>query len=117
MIAGSEGVSSRAPPARFTCKRHVFRLGARPLRCVGNAGSSTALAQAHELTLAGLKDGPIEAPRVELELAERLAVELDAPLVDHPAPVTRGLAEVALEQLGQEQDAVDLDLGQVVRRF
>src|SRR5262245_22231215 len=117
MIAGSGRVSSRRPAARFTCKSRYFGDCRTPLASATGDGSGIALAKSHELPLAGLQHGSVEAAGVELELADRLAVETDASLADHPPPVARRLAEPALEQLGQIHDPLDLDLGQLVRRL
>jgi hypothetical protein len=50
-----------------------------------------------ELPLSGLNHRAGEPICRQLELAHRLAVDLDAPLLDHAPPVTVGLAELILQ--------------------
>src|SRR5436190_14750237 len=78
--------------------REVSSLG----REVSSAGDP------HELTLSGLDQGALEALRRQLDLADRLTVDLDATLLDHAPPVTIRLPELVAKQLRQvDVTAVD----------
>src|SRR3954470_20756741 len=54
----------------------------------------------------GLEDASLGLRELEIVTVDRPAVDLDAALVDHPAPVAGGVAQL----LGQECRQVDLGL-------
>src|SRR5436190_15697819 len=73
-------------------------------------GRVSSAGNAHELTLSGLDERASKALRRQLDLADGLTVDFDAPLLDHAPPVAVRLPELVAQQLRQ------VDLAAVDRR-
>src|SRR5262249_53145958 len=71
----------------------------------------------HELALSGLDQGTPEALGRQLDLADRLTIDLDAALLDDAPPVAVRLPELVAQELRQVDDAAvdgrDRNLGLV----